>query len=476
MKKGISYLFSFFGFALILILTSHYNLGATSDSINYIEIARNLKAGNGFVNNTGIFVNHWPPLYQLVLATTSIIANLDPLEVGKYLQAILLGLSILVFNKIVDLKNVRSFPRIFLNCLLLFSVPLNVFVWFLSEGLFIFLLFSCYYFILKWQLFQKNKLLIIAGFLAGLLMVTRYAGLGFVGGILIYLFFFQKKYLKDKVVNCVIFTLSFLPFLVAWFSYSLYKSNDLAHRSFTFHPITFRNLLGFNKTILNWIVPFEKDLYIIISGFILLGILIFFFSRISNLKGKLGEVIRENRGLIKVISVSIVSYIIFLFFSRSFLDAQTPMDNRILSPIYFLALLFFIPFANQIFKIKGFNINILIPFIIVFGMMLTSTFTWWHITHKEGDGFTSKQWKTSETLKYVTNFSEKKIYTNASNFIALYFPEKSNQLQSIPKWMNPGTNKLNKTIDYEMLQMKNSIEKEESVLIYSDCPFSVITL
>ena len=83
------------GAALILARVLPYGVALNSDSLHYIEMARNALAGEGFTNYDGSIITVWPPGYPLLLAAAGL-GIIDPHDVAGPLNAILFGLTILV--------------------------------------------------------------------------------------------------------------------------------------------------------------------------------------------------------------------------------------------------------------------------------------------------------------------------------------------------------------------------------------------
>ena len=83
------------GAGLALARTLPYGVGLNHDSLNYIEVARNVLAGEGFADYDGTIHTIWPPGYPLLLAGASL-GIVDPRDVAGPLNAVLFGLTILV--------------------------------------------------------------------------------------------------------------------------------------------------------------------------------------------------------------------------------------------------------------------------------------------------------------------------------------------------------------------------------------------
>ena len=79
---------------LVLARTATWGVGLSADSAAYIAVARNLIAGNGFLNFNGAPYAEWPPLYPLLLAAFG--AFSDPAAVAAPLNALAHGLTVFV--------------------------------------------------------------------------------------------------------------------------------------------------------------------------------------------------------------------------------------------------------------------------------------------------------------------------------------------------------------------------------------------
>ncbi len=81
------------GFALVLLLTSEHGAGITHDSIYYMSLAKNLAAGNGFVefDSSGRASTLWPPLFPVLLAAAESIGWETPGS-ARWINAIAFGL------------------------------------------------------------------------------------------------------------------------------------------------------------------------------------------------------------------------------------------------------------------------------------------------------------------------------------------------------------------------------------------------
>ncbi len=87
-------LLSVVGLVLILLTTSKYGAGVSSDAARNLSTADSLLAGKGFVDMIGGPFVLWPPLYPLVLAGLSLITRLSTFQVAWYLNVVLYAVNI----------------------------------------------------------------------------------------------------------------------------------------------------------------------------------------------------------------------------------------------------------------------------------------------------------------------------------------------------------------------------------------------
>ena len=87
--------FAVLGADLALAREIGFGAALSSDGLNYVAVARNLLAGEGFAQDLhGPYV-HWPPLYPALLAAASLFA-FDPYDAAGPLNAAIFGLTIFV--------------------------------------------------------------------------------------------------------------------------------------------------------------------------------------------------------------------------------------------------------------------------------------------------------------------------------------------------------------------------------------------
>ena len=83
------------GASLVLLRQASYGPQVPWDGVSYITVARNLLAGNGFVDLYHEPLTLWPPLYPAMLAGGGLF-GIDPYSLAGPLNAVIFGLTVLV--------------------------------------------------------------------------------------------------------------------------------------------------------------------------------------------------------------------------------------------------------------------------------------------------------------------------------------------------------------------------------------------
>jgi hypothetical protein len=459
----ITIVFILLGCSLILFTTRDNNLSIDADGKAYVLVSRNILDGKGVVNDQGQLVRQWPPFYPIVLAGFSGLTGTDGLVAGRYLNAVLMALLILVFNSILSRQNVKPALMVFLNLLLLFSLPLTIYAWFYSEGLFMVLLLSALYFIFRWTDDNKKITLIITGLIGGLSLVTRYAGIGFAGGFALYILLFRPGKVKTRITNLGIYISSLVIMLIPWLIYIQMMGTSM-NRGLVFHPISLSKFLSMFSTLISWIAP--NMIFAAVGGVLFLILVYLAVREYPRFKEILQHTYREHKGYYNVLMLAAGSYILFLFVSISFWDAGSPLNDRMMTPVFPLLLLLLPVFLKGAFSSRYFKvITILVcVFMLLGGSLVSSAF--WKEHYTIGHGYTSRAWQDSETLDYVRKHPCCDIYSNVDDAIYLLIPELKFETRPVPSWFNYMTMTTYDSFEDDLARMKNQVDSGKAQIVY----------
>ena len=164
------------GAVLVLARGATYGAGLHYDSINYVAVARNLLAGEGFTNFSGSDYTLWPPLYPLLLAAASL-GIFDPLDVAGPLNAAIFGLTIFVVGQYLRHRLQSPFLALWAGVMIALSIPLAFWAsWALSGPAFILLATLALIQTDKYLSTGKLSSLLWAAAFCALAWQTRYIG------------------------------------------------------------------------------------------------------------------------------------------------------------------------------------------------------------------------------------------------------------------------------------------------------------
>jgi hypothetical protein len=480
-KYLLFFLFSISIAFLFYFCTINISLSISPDSVTYLEVSQNLATKGKLFDNSGNFISHWPPLYPVSITLFSKIFNLNAIDSAKILNLFLVACFFFLMNIYLLSRKFNLKAILFCNIIILSSFFFQIFSMVWSEPLFIVILF-CITLTLDYQTRITGPLpIIILGLLSALLFLTRYAGASIIFAVYLIIFINRKNKI-DKIKALLIYTISLLPIISLWIILTKLNTHEIVDRNFSFNLISKDTLISFIKTIVYWIFPwitihkfqiFQYFIYIIFSI-----LLLFHLFKIAKSVRSL-NVFNINKNLF----IFIFIYFNFILFSITFIDHGTPLDNRILSPIFPFVIILLIEIALLLNKKKQFSrFFIYLIFTLLFSQFLFS-FSFWKKFSINGDGYSSSAskliWLSSETLnsdKIPENF---KIFTNAKDIINYYYPNfssrtfnlfiKTNTYSEIDKIFYTNLKKNNFTIIYLYGLNRNFyIEKEKLFTLFKE--------
>ena len=172
--------------------------------------------------------------------------------------------------------------------------------------------------------------------------------------------------------------------------------------------------------------------------------------------------------IIKLLILFLVVYGLFLAVSISFLDANTPLDDRILSPVYVAGLIVSLYFVGELLRFTGNLPVIRIGFVVILLIFLVSNLLngmgLVRDGYRHGFGFSSQVWKNSETLDQVRKLPEElTIFSNSPEAIYLYTGKTA---LPMPKKFFSANQQTNASYTSDLISMKGRIENEDGVVVY----------
>jgi hypothetical protein len=476
--------------AVAIWFATGFGIGVTPDSTVYMDAAQNLLNGRGLVALTASGelkpLTHYPPLYPSVLALLGFLGfSIDP--AARLLNAFLFGANVLLVGIALTCFSRKSFWLPILGALLTLTAPdiAGIHTSALSEGLFIFLaisgLVSLAHFL---ETKQGTWLVASAGFI-GLALLARYVGVVLVFTGVVALLFVNSRNLRRRFVDAVIFGPIACAPMTLWVVRNMAVAGGASDRQFVFHPIGLRQIAAGLSTLSTWLLLGKvrtdyRVMFFVIEVLVTALVVIYLWTRTR--KDTLTETDdrddvaaermehREGKDLSRmpvVLSLFIVSYVGFLIFTASFVDADTVLDTRALVPVHVAAILLGLCFTWKLFessKERALRIaSVLLALLFVVSYSLRGV-SWFLHVRQDGQGYASRAWKESETISKVKNLpSNMRIYSNGYDAIyyltgrrAIYLPEK----------INHNTGRPNENYETELEKMRTDLEQGNAVLVY----------
>ncbi len=410
------------------------------DSSIYLELAHNLAQGKGFrIWHEGhfIFYPFYPPLYPWLLSLTG----------QSVFNARIIGLfSLLIASyflcRTLRLLNITKFWTHFAVLLFLFSwlYPLHQII--ITEPLFLALFTLQLWSLTKW--FKTNKIpyLALAGVFAGLMLLTRYAAMGIVGPIALWLLLTGRK----RIQNFFAYLLPTLILFGPWQWAVMQSGSGLFGRQMAFHPPGKEHYKELTVTLANWLSPGLTPWF---AGPVLLLLVFLVWKNRKNIH------INRLSGLLLFI---LGGYFLFVVAAVTWADFTTPMDNRIFSPL-FIILLIFLAFLLKHQKPKMAT-RLLAALLI---LSYTVHFIWYSRAYARGD-IDVIRIHDAKIIRQLQH-SPQKIYSNAIDIIKLDVPH-YDRLFDLPDHYHRMTLRNNPGFDRQMENIRAEVSRGDALVVY----------
>ena len=193
------------GTAHILVRTATYGPSVKPDSVLYLSTALNFLAGEGWRDFTGGLTVQWPFLFPLLLAVGGWV-GIEPLEVGRWVNAMAFGLTILVAGCWLRSHLRSCWLVLAATAILAASWPLNEFAsHLLTEPLFV--LFTLLALMQLAAFLQRGGRMSLwwAAVFTALAVLTRYPGVVLIGAGVLMLLVRRAPPLVARLKDAVVF-------------------------------------------------------------------------------------------------------------------------------------------------------------------------------------------------------------------------------------------------------------------------------
>ncbi len=336
-----------FGAAIILSLATDLGIGITTDSIAYLGVSENLLEGRGlsWLNSTGGWrpITYFPPLYPMALSGFSTM-GVESFQAARLLNLVMFAGIVWLVGLIVYEASGVIWPAILASFLAAFSpILLDVYSIAHSESLFNLLGFTGLYLLVRYLRTEQLFLLAIGSISICLAYFTRYVGLAFVATGLLILLFSTRANWRTRLRDAITFIAIAIFPMVLWLLRNIALTGNATNRRLSWHPIGSEKIKLIFALLWEWLLPYDFTSPALYLGFALLvaAIAVVLFVCIRRGRSGCSQALDRLRmdHMRFALLLFVLGFYALLVTSISIMDASTPMDLRITSPVYLATLM-----------------------------------------------------------------------------------------------------------------------------------------
>ncbi len=409
------------GSLLIWGMMSH-GPGVSPDSAIYIGTAQNLMAGRGLTLD-GAPMNHFPPLYPLMLAIGGWFTH-DAIRSAQALAALTFGANILLVGWVVQAATARNAGAV-LAAILLFGVSesglyLHGMAW--SEAPFFLFTLGGLAALAAGVARGKRPFLILGAAFFGLAMVTRYAGMMLVIPLAAAAILPGHWSWHERLRNLVVMgTVAVAP-LGACMIRNHMVAYGATDRVIAIHLVDAGLLTQLVTTLNDYLLPTDAEVWAK-GAFVLAVAVLLVWGAVAAYRSERTRAM--SLSIASALSlrslVFIGTYVAFLLVSISFLDATTPLDDRILFPVFGVVVVAMVVIAWRVAH-RARRRAIWLAFLACAAVSIVvrapSALSGIGDVRRDGVGYMSDGWKQSDMLAQVRRLpADLVVYSNAQDAI-----------------------------------------------------------
>ena len=422
---------------------SRWGIGISFDSAHYVGAARSLAAGKGFRFNGAPF-SHWPPLYPVLLAAAGI-TGLAPAEAARAFAILLYaGNTVLIAVGAYRLA-ARSAPAGIAAGALFLSSPemlhIHTMAW--SEPPFLLLALVTLLLLPKRDARSERWALAVAVCVAAAAL-TRFVGLALLPPCLLCLWGSPWQDLRKRAALAIGFTVAAAGSLGLWLLYERAAGHGAADRALVFHAPPMAAL----------ILPAAAIFAAVMAA---------------------RQLRSEERGpqfLADLwLPAFLASYCTLVFVSMCFLDALTPLDARILSPVLIFGGLYLCAVIRPLFATR----SRLLWRRAVLGVAAAAACVRSGAVvqlakqgYDDGYGYSGRAWAGSPTLAWIDRLpSDTVLISNSPELIAYRTPRIARPL---PRKYEPMSRIPNAALEEDTRELVRAVKRGALVVFFPANP------
>jgi len=321
------------------------------DSVTYLDAARNVLAGKGYVYNgpwaaahtsvpegSPIPLTHYPPFYSLVLVATSLLAG-EPLRAAYWVSVIAFALAALFAGLVVRQATPERPSNAILAALLVAVNPIILKLYSnpFSEVIYMPMALAGQWLLLRFSKTGKLLHLCVAALIFGLGCITRYSGVVWVGAAGLWLLVWGADTFLRRVKFAALFgAISGVPLAILVIrNHFAGSAGAVADRDVRWHPIGIEHWLDSTMALSSWFLPTRwtgtrSGIMVAVVCLLLLVACSILSRRYRFAEQADGKAFRDAYA---TTAIFLVTYVLHLIVSISLTDYSTPLNSRILLPV-----------------------------------------------------------------------------------------------------------------------------------------------
>jgi hypothetical protein len=440
--------------AVCALVATGPGVGLSPDSVAYIAAARNLLHGYGIssylfdvTSGRPLPLTHFPPLYPALLALIGL-AGIDPLAGARWLNAILFAGNIYLVGSLVRQYTQgvlgASLAAPILIALSTIMLLIHTYAW--SEPAFVFLCILALFLLARYFDAPSYRLLAASGVAMALAFLTRYAAPPLIATGLIALLVFGRGPLRAKLGRASLLIVVSCAPMGLWMARNVVLIRAPTDRAVTYQPVLIRKIAHDFQAIAQRILlpawnAVHAHVYLAAAAASALAILLGALGLAFWPRGRREPLAPpwHPSALVRLpalFGLFTAAYLGFLFVSISFFDAGTPLDRRILSPVYVCAVILAACLGHRLLARvpmrPGRQAVLLVCGVLLVGVCLRATLNWMRTAASDGQDYASKAWAQSATMREVERFyRDRRIFSNAPDAVYIVTGSLANMIPGL---------------------------------------------
>jgi hypothetical protein len=398
--------------ATTIWLATGRGVGLFGDSVDYIAAARGIASGAGArtLDGAGGYtpLTQFPPAYPALIAAASKATGEDAVVAARVLHiAIHLALiALIAWATYVACGSSRAASA---ACALgavsqpLLMIDSRIY----SEGPFLCFVLVAFALLAGMASGKRKGRALLAGTALGAAVLTRFAGIFFIPIAVVMILVASAIRWRDRLIGVIeLLLLALLP-AMAWSWRNGHVTGHPSARRFLFHPLPMSEWGMAAHTMVEWLLPEHLPL---VSVWFWIGAVTVICLAIAAIRS-----VRRDRtviahpgprlAMLTGLLLVLLLYPPFLIVASTFVDANVNFNPRLMSPLFPAVIILAVVSVSTLFSkqrlTKPALVLALAPLIVLVGYNLVRTTDWARYAWARGQGYASKSWIESETLKAV---------------------------------------------------------------------------